>query len=70
MFHFSFKNSSLSLYFLEMKHTNRHMMQEFIKLLNCYKIGEKLFEIIIDNVNNSKILKNESNKTLNRHEYI
>ena len=46
------------------------MMQEFIKLLNCYEIRKKFFEMIIDNVSNNKILKNELNKVLNRHGYI
>ena len=46
------------------------MMQEFIKLLNRYEIKEKLFEMIIDSVNNNNILKNELNKALSRREYI
>ena len=46
------------------------MMQEFIKFLNRYKIRKKFFEIIIDNANNNRIVKNELNKVLNRQEYI
>ena len=53
-----------------MKYTDRYMIQEFIKLLNRYRIKEKFFEVIIDNVNNNKISKNKLNKTLNRREYI
>ena len=45
-------------------------MQELLKLLNRYEIKKKLFEIIIDNVNNNKILKNELNKALNLREHI
>ena len=46
------------------------MMQEFLKFLNRYKIREKLFEIITDNVRNNKISKDELNKVLNRCKYI
>ena len=53
-----------------MKNSNQHMMQKLIKLLNRYKIREKLFEIIINNVSNHKDLKNELNKVLNRRENI
>ena len=45
-------------------------MQEFIKLLSRYKIRKKFFEVIIDNVSNNKILKDELNKVLNRRHFV
>ena len=39
-------------------------MQELIKILNRYEIRKKLFNVITDNINNNKILKNELNKVL------
>ena len=54
----------------KMKYTDSQIMQELIKLLNRYKIIEKFFKIVTDNISNNKILKDELNKALNRREYI
>ena len=42
-----------------------HLIIELIRILNLYKIREKLFDFVINNINNNKILKNKMNKTMN-----
>ncbi len=40
-------------------------MLKFIKILKFFKIKNKLFEIVINNISNNSIFKNKLNKVLN-----
>ena len=46
-----------------------HLMIELIKIVNFYKIQEKIFDVVIDNIDNNKILKNKLKKTINRRDF-
>ncbi len=41
-------------------------MLKLIKILKFFKIKNKLFEVIINNISNNDTLKDELNKVLNR----
>jgi len=41
-------------------------MLKIIKILKFFKIKNKLFEVIINNISNNDTLKDELNKVLNR----
>ena len=44
-------------------------MIELMRILNFYEIREKFFDVVIDNVDNNKTLKNELKKTMNRRDF-
>ena len=47
---------------INIQHIEIHLMIELMKILNFYEIREKLFDVVIDNVDNNKILKNKLKK--------
>ena len=49
---------------LDIIHDNAQLLTELIKILNFFKIKNKLFEVITDNTNNNNILKKEFKKTI------
>ena len=51
------------------KHTNRQLMTKLFKILNFYEIRNKFFDVVIDNVNNNKILKKKFEKTMIFHNF-
>jgi len=44
-------------------------MLKLIKILNSFKIKDKLFKVVINNASNNNTLKNKFERILNRQEY-
>jgi len=44
-------------------------MLKLVKILNSFKIKNKLLKIVIDNASSNNTLKNELERILNRQEY-
>ena len=55
--------------FFVFEYTNRQLITKLLKILNFYKIQNKLFDVVIDNVNNNKTLKNELKKAITFHNF-
>ena len=54
---------------INIQHIKIHLMIELMRILNFYEIRRKLCNVVIDNIDNNKILKNKLKKTINRHDF-
>ncbi len=65
---FQYHEHLIEFTFLEVKHTDHHLMQKLFKILNTYDIKNKLFDIITDNASNNKTLKKKLERALNQRD--
>lgn len=54
---------------LNIDHDDQRLIIELSRILNFYNIKKKLFEVIINNVNNNIIMKTELNKAMTRRDF-
>ena len=54
---------------LDVTHFDTHLLNELMKILTRFDIKDKLFEVVIDNVDNNSTLKDELKKTMNRRDF-
>jgi len=54
---------------LNIEHINYQLIIKLKKILKNFTIKNKLFNVVIDNVNNNDILKDEFKKTINHHKF-
>jgi len=62
---FQYHEHLIKFTFLEVEHTDRHLMQELFKILNTYNIKNKLFDVVTDNASNNDTLKKKLERALN-----
>ena len=66
---FQYREHFIEFTSMNIQHIEMHLMIELMRILNFYEIREKLFDVVIDNVDNNKTLKNELKKTMNRRDF-
>ena len=62
---FKYQEKLIEFQSLDVDHDDRTYNQHFLQLCKFYDIKKKLFEIVINNVNNNEIMKEKLEKTLN-----
>ncbi len=65
---FQYHEHFIEFTFLEVEHTDHHLMQELFKILNTYNIKNKLFDVVTDNASNNDTLKKKLERVLNRRD--
>ncbi len=65
---FQYHEHFIEFTFLEVEHTDHHLMQELFKILNIYNIKNKLFNVITDNASNNETLKKKLERALNQRD--
>ena len=61
---FRYCEQLIEFVFFVFEHTNCQLITKLLKILNFYEIRNKLFDVVINNVNNNKILKKKFEKAI------
>jgi len=65
---FQYHEHLIEFTFLEVEHTDHHLMQKLFKILNIYNIKNKLFDVVTDNASNNDTLKKKLERMLNQRD--
>jgi len=63
---FQYREHFIEFTSFQVEHTDRHLMQELLKILNTYNIKNKLFDVVINNASNNDTLKKKLERALSR----
>ncbi len=65
---FQYHEHLIEFTFLQVEHTDHHLMQKLFKILNTYNIKNKLFDVVINNASNNDTLKKKLERALSQRD--
>jgi len=63
---FQYHEHLIEFIFLQVEHTDHHLMQKLFKILNIYNIKNKLSNVVINNASNNDTLKKKLERVFNQ----